>query len=232
VPSDESRERFEEALTILERAWTQETCAFAGKYLQVPDTSVVPKPLQQPHPPLRLAANSPETAAFAGERGYPVFVASVINPFPKLAEQIDNYRRAFRAAGHTGKQEDVAAMFPVYVADSAAHVRQEVEASIMHYFRTVVAQLRLSEGAQSASYAYLNEARRRLEAITWEDADATMALYGSSELCVRKLRAAHARCGMEQVICWFNPGGLVPHRQVLASMRRFAEEVMPVVRGL
>ena len=58
----ESRERFEEALTILERAWTQETCAFAGKYVQVPDTPVVPKPLQHPHPPLRLAANSPETA--------------------------------------------------------------------------------------------------------------------------------------------------------------------------
>jgi hypothetical protein len=37
---------------------------------------------------------------------------------------------------------------------------------------------------------------------------------------------------MEQVICWFNPGGLVPHQQVLASMRCFAEEVMPAVRGL
>ena len=161
-----------------------------------------------------------------------MFVASVINPFPKLTEQIDIYRRAFRAAGHTGKEEDVAAMFPIYVADSAAQVRQEVEASVMHYFRTVVAQLRLGERDQSASYAYLSEVRRRMEAITWEDADTTMALYGSPALCVQKLREAHERCGMEQVICWFNPGGLVPHRQVLASMRRFAEEVMPAVRGL
>src|SRR5919108_2397524 len=38
VPQDESRERFEEALTLLEQAWTQETCAFAGKYFQVPET--------------------------------------------------------------------------------------------------------------------------------------------------------------------------------------------------
>jgi hypothetical protein len=37
---------------------------------------------------------------------------------------------------------------------------------------------------------------------------------------------------MDQVICWFNPGGLVPHRRVMASMQRFAEEVMPAVRGL
>lgn len=232
VPVEESRERFEEALTIIERAWTQATCAFAGKYFQVPETSVVPKPLQHPHPPLRIAANSPETAAFAGARGYPVFVASVINPFPKLLEQIDIYHRAFGAAEHTGKRPDVAAMFPVYVADSAAHVRQEVESSLMYYFRTVSEQLRLGERDPSPSYEYLREVRRRMEAITWEEADTTMALYGSPERCVEKLRDAHGRYGMDQVICWFNPGGLVPHRQVLASMRRFAEEVMPAVRGL
>src|SRR5919108_1359752 len=232
VPVEESRARFEEALTIIERAWTQETCAFDGKYWQVPATAVVPRPLQHPHPPLRLAANSPETAAFAGARGYPVFVASVINPFPKLPEQIDIYRRAFRAAGHTGRQADVAAMFPVYVADRTAQVRHEVEASLMYYFRTVVAQLRLGERDQSSSYAYLSDVRKRMEAITWEEAEATMALYGSPEQCMQKLQEAHARCGMKQVICWFNPGGLVPHRQVLASMRRFAEEVMPAVRGL
>jgi alkanesulfonate monooxygenase SsuD/methylene tetrahydromethanopterin reductase-like flavin-dependent oxidoreductase (luciferase family) len=232
VPVEESRGRFEEALAIIQQAWTQETCAFAGKYFQVPETAVVPKPLQHPHPPLRIAANSPETAAFAGACGYPVFVASVINPFPKLPVQIDLYRRAFGAAGHTGRRADVAAMFPVYVADSAAHVRHEVEASVMYYFRTVVEQLRLGERDASPSYAYLREVRQRMEAITWEEADATMALYGSPEQCVRKLREAHARCGMDQVICWFNPGGLVPHRQVLASMRRFAEEVMPAVRGL
>jgi alkanesulfonate monooxygenase SsuD/methylene tetrahydromethanopterin reductase-like flavin-dependent oxidoreductase (luciferase family) len=50
------------------RPWTQETCAFAGTSVQVPQTRVVPKPLQRPHPPLRIAANSPETAAFTGAR--------------------------------------------------------------------------------------------------------------------------------------------------------------------
>jgi natural product biosynthesis luciferase-like monooxygenase protein len=232
IPQDESRERFEEALTVIERAWTRGTAAFAGKYWQVPGTQVVPKPLQKPHPPLRLAANSPETAAFAGQRGYPVFVASVTNPFPKLQEQIDIYRRAFRAAGHTVKQEDVVAGFPVYVADSAAHVRHEVEASLMYYFRTVAEQLRLGERDQSATYAYLREVRKRMEAMTWEEADATMALYGSPEQCVQRLREAHRQCGMDRVICWFNPGGLVPHRQVLASMQRFAAEVIPAVREL
>lgn len=236
VSKDESRERFEEALTIIERAWTQETCSFDGKYFQVPGTTVFPRPVQKPHPPLRIATNSPETAAFAGERRYPVFMASPINPFPKLPENIDIYRNAFRDAEHNGKQEDIAVAFPVYVAESTAQVRKENEQSVMHYYRTIISQARLGKPSGKAgsagSYAYLQQVHKRIAAITWDEVDATMALYGSPETCVQKLTTAHERCGMNQVICWFNPGGLVPHKQVLTSMRRFAEEVIPAVRTL
>jgi alkanesulfonate monooxygenase SsuD/methylene tetrahydromethanopterin reductase-like flavin-dependent oxidoreductase (luciferase family) len=233
VSRDESRERFEEALTVIEQAWTQDSCTFEGKYFHIPETAVVPKPLQKPHPPLRIAANSPETAQFAGERGYSVFVASPINPFPKLPEHIDIYRGMFRGANHRDKKADVAVLFPTYVADSETQIRQEVEGSFMHYFRTVSHQARLGQRDQSASYAYLRDVRKRMESITWDEVDATMALYGPPDLCVRKFHDAYERCGgMEQMICWFNPGGRIPHRQVLTSMRRFAEEVMPAVRGL
>jgi hypothetical protein len=51
-------------------------------------------------------------------------------------------------------------------------------------------------------------------------------------MCIQKIKEIHQLCGIDQLICWFNPGGLVPHQQVLANMRRFAEEVMPAVREL
>lgn len=233
VSRDDSRERFEEALTIILQAWTQETCAFEGKYFHVPETAVVPKPRQKPHPPLRIAANSPETAAFAGEHGYPIFVASPVNPLPKLPQHIGGYRRAFRATGHQGQQENVAVAFFAYVADSDSRVRQEAETSVMHYFRTVSRQARLGQRDQAASYAYLREVRKRMEAVTWEEIDTTMSIYGAPDTCVRKLQEMHKKCdGLNQVICWFNPGGLIPHRQVLTSMQRFAAEVIPAVRDL
>jgi len=94
-------------------------------------------------------------------------------------------------------------------------------------------QARLGQRDQSVSYAYLQEVRKRMESITWGEVDMTMALYGPPDLCAQKFRDAYKRCGgINQMICWFNPGGLIPHRQVLASMQRFAEEVMPAVRGL
>jgi natural product biosynthesis luciferase-like monooxygenase protein len=231
VPREESRERFVEALTIIKQAWTQETCRFEGKYFHVPETAVVPKPVQKPYPPLRIAANSPETAVLAGEQGYAVFVASPINPGAKLAEQVALYRRAFHTAGHARTKEDVAIAFPVYVADSAAQVRHEVEDSFLNYFRAISHQARLGDRDNSPAYAYLREIRKRVEAVTWEQLETT-ALYGSPTTCIRKIEETYAQCQLDQLICWFNPGGLVPHRHVLASMRRFAEEVIPAVRTL
>ena len=231
IPREESRERFEEALTIITQAWTQETIQFHGTYFQVPETAVVPKPLQKPHPPLRIAANSPETAIFAGEHGYPVFIASPINTGGKLAEQVGRYRQSFRAAGHDRRKENVAIAFPVYVANDAAQVRHEVEASFMNYFQAIGYQAQLGARDNSPEYAYLHEIRKRVEAVRWEGIE-TMALYGSPTTCIQKIVAVHEHCQMDQLICWFNPGGLVPHRQVMTSMRRFAAEVMPAVRGL
>lgn len=231
VPREESRERFEETLTIIKQAWTQETCRFDGAYFHIPETAVVPKPSQKPHPPLRIAANSPETAIFAGEQGYPVFIASPINSGAQLSEQVARYRRAFQTAPHPESKPDVAIAFPVYVADNVAHVRREVEASFLNYFRAISLQARLGARDQSPAYDYLRAISKRVEAVTWEQIE-SIALYGSPEICVRKITEAYAQCQMDQLICWFNPGGLIPHSQVLTSMRRFAEEVMPAVSSL
>jgi hypothetical protein len=50
----------------------------------------------------------------------------------------------------------------------------------------------LSERDPSASYSYLRGVCQRMEAITWEEAEATMALYGSLVVCVQKLWDVHA----------------------------------------
>src|SRR6266581_367306 len=55
IPQEESRERFEEALDFILQAWTQKQFSFQGKYFRARDLTVVPKPVQAPHPPVRIA---------------------------------------------------------------------------------------------------------------------------------------------------------------------------------
>jgi hypothetical protein len=77
----------------------------------------------------------------------------------------------------------------------------------------------------------LREVRGRAETITWEQIEST-ALYGSPATCIGKIEEVYTRSQVDQLICWFNPGSLIPHDYVLTSMCRFAEEVMPIVRSM
>jgi len=60
VPRDERVERMEEALDLLQAAWTRERWSFHGRFYTVdPETRLTPKPLQQPHPPIWYAVSAP-----------------------------------------------------------------------------------------------------------------------------------------------------------------------------
>src|SRR4051794_23907434 len=66
----ESRGRYEEAVEILLRAWAEDNFSFAGRYYNFKDLTVVPKPLQRPHPPLFAGGTSLSTYESAGQRGW------------------------------------------------------------------------------------------------------------------------------------------------------------------
>src|SRR5881296_3953713 len=74
IPYSESRDRFLETLDILIKAWTQDRFSYAGKHFHFRDVCVMPKPLQKPHPPLRVAATTQETYPLVGRMGLPLFV--------------------------------------------------------------------------------------------------------------------------------------------------------------
>ncbi|HVB81325.1 MAG TPA: LLM class flavin-dependent oxidoreductase [Candidatus Binataceae bacterium] len=230
---DQSRERFEEALEIIVRAWTAERVTYKGRFYDVAGVAVEPRPLQKPHPPLRVAANSPETAEFAGRKGYDVLVASPINPVPGFYEHIRAYRAALKGGARPEYPGDVAALFFVCPHTSRAAARAEAERSLLHYFHTIGEQaLAGGHGQYEGSYAYLEQVRERAAAMNYEAVDETMAVYGPPEQCIARIDEVYRHSGIDQLVCWFNAGGLIPHRDVMATMERFAAKVMPAVRGL
>ncbi len=241
VSREESRDRFEEALDIIKTAWTSESFSYTGQHYQVPQTSVVPKPLQKPHPPIRVAANSPDTAVFAGKARYPVFVASVTNPLPRMFEQVASYRQSWLESDATipsyaPAAPDVSTMFFLYPGHSLDGVRREVEPSLENYFHSVSAMVRAGVSTSSQhtdeSYRYLQDVQKHVENVTFEKITQNMAIFGSPQECITKVKELHKELRMNELICWFNPGGLVPHEKVLTAMSRFAAEVMPALRNL
>jgi probable F420-dependent oxidoreductase len=51
--------RFNEALRILKALWTQDSVTLDGRYWQLRDISMEPKPVQKPHPPIWFGVHHP-----------------------------------------------------------------------------------------------------------------------------------------------------------------------------
>ena len=72
VPPDESSDRFRECVEIVLEAWRNERFSYEGKFWRYEDIEVLPKPLQSPHPPVWLAATSPDSIVRAAEKGFDI----------------------------------------------------------------------------------------------------------------------------------------------------------------
>jgi alkanesulfonate monooxygenase SsuD/methylene tetrahydromethanopterin reductase-like flavin-dependent oxidoreductase (luciferase family) len=223
VPIEESRERFEESLTVIRKAWTSDRLTYEGKYLQVKDLQVFPRPVQQPHPPLRIAANSPDTYQIAGRMGLPIFATPLIaGSMDKLREYIG----AHRASLPPGVKQDVAVAFPVHTAVSRAQARREVEPSLKHFFM-LLEQRRPDIAALPESYQAFQKAIDKLQKISYEEVENLGGVFGDPEYCVERVKALREEFNMNEFICYFNQGGLVDHAAVKRSMELFAREVIP-----
>ena len=61
--------RFLEALTLIQKLWTEENLTFEGTYWQLKNVSLLPKPVQRPHPPIWFGAHAPVALKRAVKRG-------------------------------------------------------------------------------------------------------------------------------------------------------------------
>ena len=226
VPQEESRERFEEALDFILAAWKSEEFSFDGQYFRAQDLCVIPRPVQSPHPPVRVAANSPETFPFAGRRGLPIFAAPLINPPERLKAGLQAYRDTLPA----GAKGDTALAFSVHVTTSRAQARQDTEAGLLRFLREAAERLRPVGEADIKSFEAFRQVLARIERVRYEDVESEMAVYGDPDYCIERVRALRREYGIDEFICYFNQGGIMDHAMVRQSMTRFAREVMPHCR--
>ena len=225
LKQSESRERMVEGLDLMLQAWVSERFSFHGQFYHADNLSIVPRPVQHPHPPIRIAANSPDTFEWAGQQGYPIFVASQVNPFRKIKELLPIYRQARQKTGQPeASANDVTLLGPLYVAESPAQLREELEPSIRRFLESV-ATIYASIG--SMPEGRIKEVLDRMRHMTYEKVCEVMAIFETPERCVERLKQYQQDFNMGRMIGWFNPGGMVPHDCVMRSMELFAKKVMP-----
>jgi alkanesulfonate monooxygenase SsuD/methylene tetrahydromethanopterin reductase-like flavin-dependent oxidoreductase (luciferase family) len=223
----ESRDRFGEVLDIVEQAWSRPAVSYEGKYYSFQNITVAPKPLQQPLPPIRIAAASPDTYPQVGERGLPIFINARYGTFDEWVPAIREYRAAYAVAGHGGRGR-VYLRVPTYLAEDEKRAHAEPKESLMHFYREQAQRLRDSM-SRSGTRAIEGRAERlkRIENITYDEALSGQVLVGTPESVTQRLRELQEELGIDGILAEINCGGLVPHDRVMTALRLLCEEVMP-----
>ena len=74
VGRDESYPRFRETVDVVLKAWSNERLTYHGKFHHFDDVEVLPKPIQQPHPPVWLAATSPDAVRWCAKNDFSILM--------------------------------------------------------------------------------------------------------------------------------------------------------------
>jgi alkanesulfonate monooxygenase SsuD/methylene tetrahydromethanopterin reductase-like flavin-dependent oxidoreductase (luciferase family) len=101
IPMGEATERFDEAIDVIRKAWTSPgRFSHHGKRWRYDDIVVEPQPLQAPHPPLWLAAGSPDSIRRAAREGYNLLLDQ-LGSVALTIERVALFREECRAIGRT-----------------------------------------------------------------------------------------------------------------------------------
>jgi alkanesulfonate monooxygenase SsuD/methylene tetrahydromethanopterin reductase-like flavin-dependent oxidoreductase (luciferase family) len=230
IPYSESQERFQEALEIIVEAWKGEPFSYQGKYYQFEDATVSPRPYQQPHPPLRMAANSESTFIHVGQMGMPIFVGLRGLDIPELRTRLQTYRQAWREAGHPGNG-DVSLRIPLYIGTTEQGALEEPYDSITYYFNRQ-ANMTLSGIGRAGTGPVERRQRQaeRLATLTYDDVLSTKVAFGTSAGLIDRLTQLREELGLQGIVAELNAGGMIPYEQVKRSLRLLTHEVMPALK--
>lgn len=214
VPREESAPRFREAVDIVLASWTQERLSWAGDYWHFEDVEVLPKPVQQPHPPTWIAAGSPDSVRWAGTQGYSVMLGPHAH-YTDVAKRRELYRQALEDHGHTIAGRDLPMARLIAVAATDQEAAEIARRGAQWLVGSYVNPSKASNAAVAAS-SRRDERGRQLDPIAhYLDG---VVVHGSPERVIDQLHMLREAMFLEYVLC-------APLSHL--SFMMFTEKVMP-----
>ncbi len=149
----ESRDRFEEAMELIIRAWTEpQPFGWQGRYYEYRAISIWPRPVQQPHPPIYISGSSPESGELAARKHLAVGFAFTTVPLARAAARY--FREQAQVAGWDPTPDDILYRVAVHVADSDEQAMEDLMASgaATHRSSFALANKALDDAVAGAGY--------------------------------------------------------------------------------
>jgi alkanesulfonate monooxygenase SsuD/methylene tetrahydromethanopterin reductase-like flavin-dependent oxidoreductase (luciferase family) len=230
----ESRARLEEAWDLVVKAWTErEPFAWHGKHFSYERVSIWPRPLQQPHPPIVLPADSDEGLELAARRGVPTGAA--YRSCARTKAIFDRYRVFAARHGWTPTPEDCHILRHVYVAETNARAREEAEPHLDYFWQKLLSYHRGSMKLLGQSPPVPPREIRVAEDLPLYAFDFELTqkqgitFVGDPDYVIREIRGQMRELGAGTLMVLLQFGSL-PHPLACKNSKFFAERVLPELK--
>jgi alkanesulfonate monooxygenase SsuD/methylene tetrahydromethanopterin reductase-like flavin-dependent oxidoreductase (luciferase family) len=239
VPQNESKDRFREAVEIIDGLLTHENFSYDGRFWSVSDLTIAPRPKQKPRPPIYVAGSAtPSSTEWLVSKNYRCLTGNPYSLDPGSSDEIghvllDEQRRQGK---HASLEHAWGLLHNVLVADTDAEAADVFRANwdlsneyLYTYARVVEEGEELPEDYKY--YSRMHDIWAQLRVTDYSDMLAMRgSLIGSPDLVADKLIKLYESTGFTKQLMWMNRGGAVPQKDILRSMELFAEKVIPQVR--
>jgi alkanesulfonate monooxygenase SsuD/methylene tetrahydromethanopterin reductase-like flavin-dependent oxidoreductase (luciferase family) len=128
---------FTEGLELMKAAWSdQPRVTFHGRFRQVDDLPIQPKPVQRPHPPIWFGGHAPKALARAVRHG-DAFLGAGSSTTASFAEAVQTVRRELAEQGKDPARFTIGKRVYLMVDDDAARARARVLAGLRRIYGTM-----------------------------------------------------------------------------------------------
>ena len=197
----ESQARFREAVDVVMHAWASDRLTYNGNFFSFNDVEVLPKPLQHPHPPIWVAAGSPEATKWAACEGHSILIGPH-GTHAEIGQQWERYRDWLSENGHTIVGREIPTARLLAIARTDAEAAEVARDGAKWLLKTYVDPSRLGFGGSDPLRRYID----------------SVVIHGTADRVADQIAQLHEEVHLDYLI-----GAPLSHHSFLA----FTDQVLP-----
>jgi alkanesulfonate monooxygenase SsuD/methylene tetrahydromethanopterin reductase-like flavin-dependent oxidoreductase (luciferase family) len=214
--------------------WTEDEFSYDGEYFKLPPRTVVPRPMQQPHPPIWGATSSSESHEIVGRKGLGLLSFSIAMPPEALENRFARYRQGLAECVPVGKfiNERIGTFCQVHCAETTAQAHAEARNPFEWYIKQSLSFIAAlgdwKDGTNLGSYEY---AKKILNGISLDDLTFDYLVRNEAVMCgdpdhCLEMAERYKAMGVDLLMCLVQSYD-IPHEKVMRSIELLGTEVLP-----
>ena len=220
VPMDETRQRFDESLDVLQALLSDEEVSWDGKFYKFDALTVMPRPVRPGGPQLMMAVMNPEGIYHCAKRGFHIQTTPLAGNHQLLMDQVDAFTRAKDELGKHGAHLTLSLSRVAHLAHSDRELKAKLDLAHQYYSRF--------DNVYTGPGLLDRGMIRPLPRQQTKEELAQSLLICTSEEMIERL-GVYADLGIDRVILNVNFGAA--QSETLACIQSFGEQVMPHFTG-